>query len=94
MNLTLTYRNFSKQDKEELRNFTNEYAYDFSPKKFGGKNIWWFVDSIYVGRWKLPFRKTWVYSKKKFNGIVYWRKPFELNCVSHSRAMTVWGNWK
>lgn len=94
MNITLTYRNFSKRDKKSLGGFRTEYAYDFSHQSLRGRAMWWFIDSIYVGRWKLPYRKTWVYSKKKFNGIVYWRKPFELDCVSHSRVMAVEGNWK
>jgi len=93
LSLTLTYRSFSKQDKKVLRNFTTTYAYDFSHKRLGGREMWWFIDSIHVGRWILPYRKTWVYTKKAFNGIVYWRKPFERNCVSYSRAMVVEGKW-
>jgi hypothetical protein len=49
-----TFHHFSKQDKEILGEFTNEYVHYFSYRIWGGRRMWWFVDSIYVGRWKNP----------------------------------------
>jgi len=94
MNITLTYKNFSKQDKKDLGGFTNDYAYSFSHRSLSGRKIWWLVDSIYVGRWKLPARRPTIFVKRTFNGLTYWRKPFERHQVSHSRAMAVGGKWK
>jgi dihydrofolate reductase len=52
------------------------------------------LDAIHYGSWKLPFNKTWVFSKKTFSGLTYWRKPFDLDELSYCKVMVVEGKWK
>lgn len=55
MNITKAYRSLSKQDKKALSGFTVEYVFIFSLKELGGRNLWWLVDSIHIGRWATPY---------------------------------------
>lgn len=52
-NIKFMYKCFSKQDKEDLGNFTTGYSNSFGNTKLGLREQWWHIDLIYVGRWKL-----------------------------------------